>query len=284
MWKDRHSLGAFLCILVIVLAGFMYIFKIWNMDLVSLWFFALAGLLGFLIVVGLGVTGRWAGILVDSRNRFSLARLQLVLWTILILSAYATAVSSNLRIALTSMPINSTEVVHAVSIAMPEQVWLLMGISTTSIVGSSLILSTKKDQSTVSAGGSQQSVDKQITRTVNNLISQNKIAANTTTQDFKANQVQGQLVINETPNKASYSEMLKGDFINNAFQLDLGKIQMFYFTMILVLVYAAALISLFLAGGKILQFPIIDSGMAVLLGISHAGYLAKKDISGVPGT
>ena len=44
----------------------------------------------FMITLGLGISGRPAGILVNEQNLMSLSRFQLVVWTVILLSAYLT--------------------------------------------------------------------------------------------------------------------------------------------------------------------------------------------------
>ena len=50
----------------------------------------------FAVVAGHGVTGLWLGLLIDTRNKASLSRLQMTLWTILILSGFLAAVITNI--------------------------------------------------------------------------------------------------------------------------------------------------------------------------------------------
>lgn len=54
----------------------------------SYWLGCGAVLLALAIYIGWTSTGRYAGVLIDSRGRFSLTHLQVVAWTLLILSAY----------------------------------------------------------------------------------------------------------------------------------------------------------------------------------------------------
>ena len=87
----------------------------------------------------------------------------------------------------------------------------------------------------------------------------------------------GQLVVNQTPEVAHLADMFQGSETGNAGLLDLGKVQMFFFTLIIVLAYASALSALFQQGrGPIQALPVIDGGMLALLGISHVGYLVNK--------
>lgn len=95
----------------------------------------MAGLLvAFLAVLGDGVNGIRRGVLVDSRNRVSLAKIQMAAWTVLILSAYAAAALGNI----------GTGQADPLNVSIPNELWLAMGISTTSLIGAPLILNPKK--------------------------------------------------------------------------------------------------------------------------------------------
>src|SRR5690242_9175502 len=91
----------------------------------------------FTTIAGHGVVGLWHGVLIDERNRLSLSRLQMVLWTIIVLSGFLIAALWNI----------SRGVDAPLEINVPKELWLLMGISVTSLVGSPLILSTKTAES-----------------------------------------------------------------------------------------------------------------------------------------
>jgi len=84
-------------------------------------------------VAGHGILGLWRGLLVDERNKMSLSRLQMILWTIIVLSGFLTVALLNIR----------SRQADALSITVPPQLWLLIGISTTSLIGAPLILNTK---------------------------------------------------------------------------------------------------------------------------------------------
>jgi hypothetical protein len=137
--------------------------------------------------------GRLDGVLIDARNKISLSRLQLVLWTVIILSAWATLAlhriipltqgqfpSSNTRLVQTVAGIlaGEDEVSNAdleraaammeritgatvtlpdedtpdeaaaalydpLDIALPQEVWLALGISVASLAGASIINTNK---------------------------------------------------------------------------------------------------------------------------------------------
>jgi len=245
-WKPWHSLSLIGIVLILIgMEGFIPAsLRLW------MWIAVMVFLALFGIIAGNGVTGQWLGLFIDTRNKVSLARFQMVLWTILILSGYLTGVMVN-------VDLNRAE---PLSIAIPPDLWLLMGISTTSLIGSPLILSAKKareskepDKQRALEALSRQAVDP------------DKVT------------IVGQLVVNQTPDTAKWADMFQGSETANVGQLDLGKVQMFFFTLILVLAYASALSTLFQQGrGPVQALPVIDGGMLALLGISHVGYLVNK--------
>src|SRR5689334_1875434 len=245
-WTKWHTLSlALILISLVTMEGFVPVSaRLW------MWLGIMLLLALFGIIAGNGVTGQWLGLLIDTRNKVSLARFQMVLWTILILSAYLTGVMVNVDL---KRP-------EPLSIGIPPDLWLLMGISTTSLIGSPLILSAKKareskepDKQRALAALERQAVDT------------GKIA------------IVGQLVINQTPDVARWADMFQGSETGNVGQLDLGKVQMFFFTLIIVLAYASAISALFQQNTEpVLSLPVIDGGMLALLSISHAGYLVNK--------
>jgi hypothetical protein len=209
----------------------------------SLWVVALVGLTGFVIILGIRFKKRFLGMLIDERNKMSLSRFQLVLWTIIILSAYSTAVLWNVL---------ATDANDPLAVQWPEELWWLLGISTASLVGSPLILNTKKPNTPNEAE-----------------LQRNNIPAHV-----------GQVALNLSPEDASFSDMFKGDETGNDPYLDLSKVQLFFFTIIIVIAYVSVLSGeLRNTTGVIEQFPALSESAVILLGISHAGYLTYKGVS-----
>jgi hypothetical protein len=212
---------------------------------------SILALLGvFAMVVGHGVSGLWLGLLIDSRNRVSLSRLQMTLWTILILSGFLAAVITNID---GGQP-------EPLAITIPPELWLLMGISTASLIGSPLIVGIKKNRPS--------NEDEKI-RVLEQLARQSV--------DPTQVAIRGQLVVNQNADSALIADLFQGSETGNAGQLDLGKLQMFFFTLVLLFAYGTALAALFkTSGGKIAALPALDAGMLALLAISHTGYLINK--------
>ena len=250
-WTGWHTLSLLLSMMLMVLAGVLLPThaRVWA------WIITLILLTAGAAVAGQGITGFWCGLLIDERNKISLSRLQMTLWTIVALSGFFTAALSNLA---AGQP-------NPLAIAVPSELWLLMGISTTSLVASPLIKSMKQN---VAPNEEEKS------RTLAHLTQQMGLK---TGEEAVSNR--GQLVINQHPDYAQWADLFRGDETGNAAHLDLGKTQMLYFTLVLVLAYAVALGRTF-AGSEadISAFPAIDPSMVALLGISHAGYLTHKAI------
>ena len=209
------------------------------------------------VVIGLGTTGLWRGLLIDSRNRMSLSRLQLLLWTVLVLSAFLTVAMFNIREDPMADPLN---------IEVPAQVWGLLGISTTSFVTAATIKSQKKNLEVT-----KEAKDKTTAALEKVGENSNKLA-----------DPQGALVAYEQPENASVSDLFKGDKVISAAYFDLGKVQVFLFTLIVVFAYAAEVGAMLYSMRIISALPELSTGIVALLGISHAGYLTAKAVPSNP--
>ena len=70
-----------------------------------------------------------------------------------------------------------------------------------------------------------------------------------------------------------------GEEVGNYSHVDLGKMQMFFFTFILIAGYGSAIGAMFQGVEVVSGLPEVQEGMNVLLGISHTGYLANKTVA-----
>ena len=91
------------------------------------WLVSAIVIVGCFAGLGVWISRHPLGILIDGRNKMSLSRLQLVLWTVLLISAF-TAVAL---------------VFQTSDITLPQEVWALMGISVGSTAGSVIVKGTK---------------------------------------------------------------------------------------------------------------------------------------------
>lgn len=94
----------------------------------------------------------------------------------------------------------------------------------------------------------------------------------------------GELHARPTSADARWSDMLRGDTVANFQFTDLGKIQMFLFTIILVFAYAALIWSIMSMpqSARVLQLvpsmslPTFSDSLVITMALSHGGYLATK--------
>ncbi len=389
-----YIIGAVVLILVFGLFG--------RFPLQVRWLLIVAVLVGLLIAAGREITGteqdvqlrsgrtetrfspgRFDGVLIDSRNKISLSRLQLVLWTLVILSAWTTfalhrvipvlqgrLLASNAIVVdevagllaggheagdaerlragvmveqITGRPLPdatavATPILYApLDIGIPQELLLALGISIASLAGAGLI---KTNQATNEMGRGQEvataRTESAQTRAVamnSSLESMQRNAqaleamnansleslddtpqsaaalaaaearlaaletelratraaadrANARAAELAVAQSQavGDLHANATAADARWSDMLRGDSIANFQFTDLGKVQMFLFTMVLVFAYAALVWSIMSMpqAAQVLQvvpsmrLPAFSDSLVITMALSHGGYLATK--------
>jgi hypothetical protein len=253
-WGPWHTFALIIIFVSMVILCILMPFKFRQ----TTWILCLLLLFIFILIAGQGVTGRPSGLLIDNRKKWSLSRFQMILWTVVILSGYFTAALCNI--------IHYAESMSPLAIKIPEQLWILMGISTTSLIGSPLILSNKKDK---------KPEDKEKESILANLALQQGISKTEIPNKFDS---VGQVVENKDLKDACASDLFRGEETGNAAYLDLGKIQMLFFTIILIIAYSVLLFSKFKGTSGITEFPELDNSMIALLGISHGGYLINKAI------
>lgn len=235
------------------------------------WLLTLAAMVLFTMLVSFGITGRfWLGWLINEQYRMSLSRLQMLLWTVVVLSAYFVAVLAN---------ISAGHVQVAVQIAIPEELWLALGISVTSLVGSPMIMSQKKKKKTNTREAEKTAIRLGLLRENDN-------------QETKAEVINkcfiGHTYQHASPDDARLYDLVRGEETSNADILDLTRFQNLFFTLILVGVYAASLGGLLgqavttIEQTPIQAFPELGTAFVALMGISHAGYLVAKAVDSQP--
>lgn len=138
------------------------------------------------------------------------------------------------------------------AVAIPEQLLWAIGITATALVGTPLIRKLKEgDKARVSRASGF---------------------------------VIGTIVYNATLSQAKWTDIFDSEETGNEGVVDLGKVQMFYFTAIAAIVYALAVIQL-LAGTEprdMTGLPALSEGMVALLGLPNGAYLVKKAVPAPP--
>jgi hypothetical protein len=306
--------GVAILVILVVIAGFQQSIKPF-----SIWIGLLTLFLITSLIVSRAFTRRWLGILIDDRNKYSLSRFQMLLWTMMILSAFLAAVLANIQLQLLitinvvdepppmvvsersgtlvgdallhvgilqsdpetgilfpspdldvdlsqinlAEPLSDGQIIEVprrgqtlsttansqendntgsnspLSVQIPTEVWLLLGISTTSLVAAPLIKDQKSDA----------------------------------------------IVKNQSASEAKLADLFRGEESGNVNLLDLGKVQLIYVTLIVIGGYAIAVAYVFLRTQSfVASLPALDGGVVAMLGVSHAGYLSNKAVTHGRGT
>ena len=176
------------------------------------------------------------GILIDVRERFSLNRFQLVMWTLLILSTFLGLLVYNLG----SDP--------GIALSIPGELLGLLGIS----IGSTTVAGAVKDYKDTTrpekiAGGK-------------NYIKRTKVAAWARAKS-----------VSLTPQSPSFSQVFmeeEGSQGNNR-TVSISKFQNFVFTLALGIIYVVLTV-------KAKGYPDLDEKVLWLIGISYSGYVGGK--------
>ncbi len=189
-------------------------------------------------------------ILVDNRGRFSLNRLQLVAWSLVVISLISGVFFGRLFAG----------VANPLQFTIPDRVLGLLGISVGAGVTAGAIKATKK------------------TKAEGQPIA--RIPAGKATSKLATYQA-----TNREPFLSQVFMLEEGDYADDV--VDVTKFQGFGITVVLVVAYVAAAIHMIVkmkVAGHVKSLPDISGTFLVLLGISYGGYLGGKlpEQSGLP--
>lgn len=265
-WKRRYILETLIILVGIGAAGIGVPYSLGQERIGDgrLWAwgcFALVLVL-FLVIAGRAITGVWHGAFIDDINKISLSRLQLILWTIVVISGFMAAAFSNVLVSGVANPL---------AVAMPSQLLQLLGISTASLIGATLISEPKKN-------ATPNLDDETLATKTAAIATQNHVNPDNVTTT-------GVLISKTSARDARWSDLVTGVEIGNGAHLDISRVQMLFFTIVLVAAYIAALgKGLGSQTSAFTAFPSLDEGMIALLGISHVGYLTAKAAPHTPSS
>lgn len=223
------------------------------------WLWTALLIVAFLALIGVALNGRPAGVIIDNRNRVSLAKFQAVLWTVLVLSALITTAAARVA-AGDALPAASGGIL---AFTLPQELLVAMGIAVTSLVASPVVL------------GPQANAPEPHPET----LSLTAAKTGRSPDDIVST---GKVIGWRTPASAQWLDMFRGDTASNAGSPDLSKIQQFLITLVLVGVYGGSIWGGFIdgrapfLGAAAGWLPPLEPNFVWLLGISHAGYLAYK--------
>ncbi len=255
-----------------------------------------------LMLLTIGVTGLslgkgWTGALIDPKtNTMSLSRLQVMLWTWVILSAFITLALARISDSCTNpdaykcqpqAPGMEAKCNEPLGIQIPPLLWALMGISITSAVGSPLLKAAKAQKTTGQDETNQQravkrGLPRQEAVTYRAVLDERKREDEKLSEEVGATKPLGALVRKESWQKAMFSDVLTGEEVATFGYVDIAKVQNLFFSVIAVVAYAVAVVSAMSVTKSIAQlfaFPDIPSGLVAIIGISHGGYLIDKAVT-----
>jgi hypothetical protein len=250
-----------LVVIAILLGAIYYVETAARFTPARSWEVTLLLLVVFCLYLGLALSRRPLGILVGPRNLMSLSRFQLVAWSIVILSAFITIAFRRILDPTVAAPLD---------MPMDPHLWALLGISTASLVGTPLILQKKTDKDPDPG-----------------VVQKSAAALGETVASVDSNR-QGTLYANTSVWDARFTDMFEGDEVGNTAYVDIAKMQMFLFTMIIIVAFCFQVYHLLnafaaktITAGD-LKMPVLSDGVVALLGISNAGYLGSKTADHTP--
>ncbi len=213
-----------------------------------LWAFLLAALGNLLLLAAIGqaITKSPFGVLYTGRNTLSLSRLQMTAWTVVVLAAL---------MATAAIRAWSGGFAGALRIGIPPELLQVMGISYVSAAAAPAILALKSQEAT---SGQVQAASG---RMGEQLVSGD------------------QLVHRPSWARPRLADMVRGDDLNSAGTVDLGKVQQLMITGLVLVIYGGVLAMMFLwtkLDTPRTELPKFSTDFVTLLLVSHGGYLALK--------
>lgn len=200
------------------------------------------------MALGKSLRGSLFGILIDGRNLLSVSRAQMGLWTVLTFGALLAAACWRWW--------GGQE---ALDIDIPGDLVVAMGISYASGAAAPALLSLKSGPSDTSDRLGLSAVQRDATLVA-----------------------KGGVVARKAGRPAALRDMVMGDEIGNAGEIDLSKVQQIVLTVILVAGYFMVLWKVFCGAelhATIFKFPPFNESFVNLMLISHGGYLAYKAVT-----
>lgn len=249
-------------------------------------------------LIGLALNKGPFGILIDHRNMMSLSRLQMVLWTVVILSAFITTALARvadtrlhpdgyqcgLVVNADGVEVPDPKCASALDITLPPLLWTLMGISLTSAISSPLLKAFKAQRTSEEDRRRKTAA----TRTSMTLGGADVAPASydNVLKEKAAEEPEGEKLTNEGAlvKKTSWldarlSDIYMGEEVANFMYVDIAKVQNFLFSIFAVVAYAVAL-AVAMTGAQsaaaFFTFPELPEGLVAIIGISHGGYLTDK--------
>jgi hypothetical protein len=244
--------------------------------------------------IGISLNKGRGGVLIDpATNMMSLSRLQIVLWTWVVLSAFVTvalarvgdSISNSAGYCNPAQGQQEGEVTCAdpLGVQLPPLLWTLMGISVTSAVASPLLKAGKAQRTEGDDQRRMREASKRKSRGEPDELATYRDALKNRTRDdpelARDLRNEGVLVKKSHWTLAKFSDVFMGEEVTNFMYVDVAKVQNLFFTVIAVTAYTVALAVEMSISGSIagfFLFPDLPAGLMAVISISHGGYLTDK--------
>lgn len=234
----------------------------WDLSDQIRWLIVLACMVGFFAVLGWAFTGHLYGIILSDRNVLSLSRFQALLWSVVILSTYLVVALGRVREGFTDPWV----------FEVPRELVGLIGVAGGGAVAANGFLSRH-------SGKALDTPEKKAMMTTMGIAGAKRVKP--------ADLTDGLLRRNTSARYARASNLLTGDFAANRDQADFTKVQLFFFTLVTLIVFAAATWQALGddedAGdggdgdaGPLDGLPGVPGPIVEVLGVSQVGYVAGK--------
>jgi hypothetical protein len=286
---------------------------------VAAWMAMVLLILAFICKLGEYNLCRPMGIFVNEQNVMSLSRMQIVAWTLVIVSALFVMVCVRL---IYGEP-------DPFGVIIDWHVWAVLGLSASAAVGAPLINSGKSakdpaptDQQTVDranraasdaaveakkreqeatharsnrtpdaedletgAAAAQENARKKQEAAENLVrfsgpVNRTARLLNRNPEEVEKNR-DGLLFGNPDPSAARFTDIFEGDELATAMYIDISKVQMFWFSVVAIGGYAILVLGMLYANNPVNldSFPAFSDGFIAILTVSHAAYLGGKGIT-----
>lgn len=215
----------------------------------------LAGITTALLAVAEAATGRPSAIVISQRNVYSLSKLQMVVWTTVVLAGLLAAAQLGALGYFGGTPSQALELV------IPPPVLAAMGIAGITTVTVPAILSAKTRQEP--GNGEKAAALQRVAGT--KAISPDRVTA------------AGKVICRTCSGAATWLDFVTGNETANGGTVDLSKVQQLLITGVLAGGYALCLLCVFAAATPWdRHLSVLSPDMVWLLAVSHAGYLVYK--------
>ncbi|WP_445681186.1 hypothetical protein [Radicibacter daui] len=218
-----------------------------------IWAGLVAALTLLFAFAGQGLTGRWGGILIDSRNKISLSRFQMAGWSIVVLGSVFSAALCNIA----GLGIEAGSYKGPLDFDIDANLLGAIGIAGISLVSAPVILNAKSTRPQAPAAAKNQAID--------------QLGADPGDMTEK-----GQIFGWRDPSLARWTDLFRSDDTAGAATVDLAKVQQFAVTLLLLGVYSADMLVTLHGADLISELPKLSPGFVWLLGVSHGSYLVAK--------